>query len=122
MSEKRINPDPAKYVMGENGWELKPRQCPKCKELFTPHTLMQVNCYKCVIPNEIPLQHIIPFVILHAKKLSENDFILRKKLACLRVQLVYARKHNLDKRISELTIEIATLKVSLIDHRLKRSI
>lgn len=107
------NPDPTKYAMDvEGNFILLPRQCPKCKDLFTPFTSMQVNCYNCVIPVILPEQ----------EKIINYDEINRKRymhIATLRVMLCNAKKIKDTDKIEEISTEIAKLKQDGIDHRKK---
>jgi hypothetical protein len=41
------NPDPERYASSLNGYILKPKQCPYCKNIFTPDTYKQEICVDC---------------------------------------------------------------------------
>lgn len=60
-TEAIINPDPSKYAYCEEGLQRLPRQCCRCKSLFTPVNDDQRYCEYCapdpvvvpVVPNKI---------------------------------------------------------------------
>lgn len=41
------NPDPERYASSLHGYILKPKQCPYCKNIFTPDTYKQEICVDC---------------------------------------------------------------------------
>jgi hypothetical protein len=106
------NPDPSLFAESVEGFILKPRQCPMCKNLYTPHTIMQVICFDCNMPVVMPERVLIPFHIDVEKK-------MRDQLMLLRARLCQARKRNDNDTVNFCLSEIN--KISIVDKRKKEN-
>lgn len=87
------NPDPSKYARGEGGaWILLPRQCPRCKRIYTPVNDIQSECESCM-----PVKHV-----------SETANIA-KDINRLRARRAYYKSRGAVDKVADLDKEIANL-------------
>lgn len=94
-----VNPDPELYALSGSAFILKPRQCRKCLNLFTPARIGQETCKECIDMTDEQMKNLkseidrvaVQRSYYRARGNTEKDELLTQKLNSLRQQFKNAQ-------------------------------